>query len=128
MGREAKEIAEAMAAEGVEPELIKRVLLNLGFSREEALRAVARACIVVGRGEDHASQGPRKVEASTVLKREEASSSTVGVRELEMLQRKVTVLEGRVTALIDLLSEYVPAIIEKVRAREPYNGGVRSHL
>ncbi len=123
-----KELAEAMAAEGVEPPIIKRVLLNLGFSQDEAVRAVARACIVVGRGQDEQlTPSTRKVEHALSVKKEETSSPT-SLRELDSIQRRLSILEGRVAALIDLLSEYVPAIIEKVRTREPCNEGVRSRL
>jgi len=123
-----KELAEAMAAEGVEPPVIKRVLLNLGFSQDEATRAVARACIVVGKGQDEqATPSTRRAEQALSVKKEEASAP-MSLRELGSIQRRLSILESRVAALIDLLSEYVPAIIEKVRTREPCNEGVRSRL
>lgn len=118
---QAREIAEAMAAEGIGPDLIRRVLLNLGFNKEEVQRAAARACIITGAGrsESPMSRAPsREGEASkTAVK--EASTPLADARVVENLQRRVSVLESRVAALIDLLSEYVPFIVEKVRSREP---------
>ncbi|MEM4700245.1 MAG: hypothetical protein QXT74_04765 [Candidatus Nezhaarchaeales archaeon] len=122
-----KEIAEAMAAEGVEPDVIKRVLLNLGFSQEEVIRATARACIITTSPsfskEGGQAQGQRGGVGRTAVK-----EGDVVPHNVKELQRRLSVLEGRVTALIDLLSDYVPAIVEKVRAKELNDGGVRSFV
>lgn len=128
---QAREVAEAMAAEGIRPDLIRRVLLNLGFSKDEAQRAVARACIITGvegdRHEEPSSRAHQKEPASRTNVKEPLAAS-IDVKVVEGLQRRVSVLESRVAALVDLLSEYVPAIVERVRSREPCNGGVQSHL
>ncbi|MCX8204546.1 MAG: hypothetical protein N3H31_02710 [Candidatus Nezhaarchaeota archaeon] len=119
-----KEVAEAMAAEGVEGDVIKRVLLNLGFSQEEAVRAAARACIGIvslSRGGGQA-QSQQRGESSTIAKREE------GVPNIRELQRRVLTLEGRVAALINLLSDYVPDIAEKIKSKEVNDGEVRSFM
>jgi len=130
----AKEVAEAMASEGLEPALIKRVLINLGFSNDEAVRAVARACIIMGRKieQDRSQDFPQLAElvkkydttlSSLTRDVEEikASLTLPTVKDVETIERRVSVLESKVNALIDLLSDYAPMIIEKVRARGQYD-------
>lgn len=120
-----KEIAEAMAAEGIEADVIKRVIVNLGFSQEEAVRAAARACIgtaSAGTGKEEGRRDQQRGEGYVLAKAEGEGASA------KDLQRKVSILEKRVSALIELLSDYVPEIVERVRAKEAGDGGVRGLL
>lgn len=128
MKLEAKELAEAMAVEGLEAATIKRVLLNLGFSQEEAVRAVARAYIVAGmegRERQTPARGGEAERASSAKGGDGKPPSTTDGRELAALERRLSVLEERVAALINLLAEYVPTIVEKVNAGRQHHGGVQ---
>lgn len=124
-----KEIAEAMAAEGIEADVIKRVLLNLGFSQEEAVRAAARACVSTASSslskedkEGGEVQGQRRGEGRAPIKMEKEGA----LPNAKELQHRLSILEGRVAALIDLLSDYIPVIVEKVKAKELSDERMRS--
>ncbi len=106
----AKELAEAMASEGLSPELIKKVLLNLGFSVDEAVRSIARVCIILNRNQEEARD-----DKEVVI---EEISAPPRKEDLRALERRLSILETRVSAIIDLLSDYVPVMIEKIRAKE----------
>jgi len=123
----ARELAEAMAAEGLEAATIKRVLLNLGFSHEEVVRAVARAYIVTGmegREGPPPLRGGEAERASSAREGDGKPLLTADGRGLAALERRLSVLEERVAALINLLTEYVPTIAEKVSAGRQRHGGV----
>ncbi len=145
--RTLRELAEIMVSNGVEPERVKSILLDLGFSKEKVEEVVAHYALISSNGKHSKDENSPESIGKTVEKlviEEELRRQREELQRLEedlmkimvdlnnlkkkikvlesskatrALEQEVRELEAKLDALVDVIIDNAPQLLASLRER-----------